>query len=68
MRRRRRSKLARPYDCTLVIVAHRLATVRDADSIIVFDQGRVSAQGTHDELLEQSPLYWELAHKQLLVD
>ncbi|MCT9929914.1 hypothetical protein N5079_06735 [Planotetraspora sp. A-T 1434] len=55
-------------DCTLVIVAHRLATVRDGDSIIVFDEGRVSAQGTHDDLMKESPLYQELASNQLLVD
>lgn len=55
-------------DCTLVIVAHRLATVRDADFIIVFDKGRVLAQGSHDDLIKESPLYRELAHSQLLVD
>ncbi|MFI7450076.1 ABC transporter ATP-binding protein [Nonomuraea sp. NPDC049714] len=55
-------------DCTLVIVAHRLATVRDADFIIVFDEGRVLAQGSHDDLIKESPLYRELAHNQLLVD
>ncbi|MEV8636242.1 ABC transporter ATP-binding protein [Streptosporangium sp. NPDC051023] len=55
-------------NCTLVIVAHRLATVRDADFIIVFDEGRIAAQGNHDDLIKESPLYRELAHNQLLVD
>jgi ABC-type multidrug transport system fused ATPase/permease subunit len=52
---------------TLIVVAHRLSTVVDSDQIVVLDQGRVSAIGTHDELLESSPLYRELATHQLLV-
>lgn len=51
---------------TLVVVAHRLSTVVDADQIIVVDEGKVSAAGTHAELLKTSPLYKELAEKQLL--
>ncbi len=51
----------------LVIVAHRLSTVVDADQIVVLDRGRVVAAGTHAELLERSPLYAELARTQLLV-
>ena len=50
----------------LVIVAHRLSTVVDADQIVVLDQGRVVATGTHAELVERSPLYAELARTQLL--
>jgi ABC-type multidrug transport system fused ATPase/permease subunit len=52
---------------TLVIVAHRLATVADADQILVLEDGRISAVGTHRELLDRSPLYRELAEHQLLV-
>jgi ABC-type transport system involved in Fe-S cluster assembly fused permease/ATPase subunit len=50
-----------------VIVAHRLATVADADQILVLEDGRIQAVGTHREPLEESPLYRELAEHQLLV-
>ncbi|WP_231945038.1 ABC transporter ATP-binding protein [Agrococcus jejuensis] len=52
---------------TLLVIAHRLSTVVDADQIVVLDQGRVAATGTHAELLASSPLYRELAEHQLLV-
>jgi ABC-type multidrug transport system fused ATPase/permease subunit len=54
-------------DRTLLIVAHRLSTVIDSDLIVVLEEGRVVAGGTHDELYELSPLYRELATHQLLV-
>jgi len=46
---------------TVLIIAHRLATVRHADRIAVLEAGRLVAVGTHDELLEASPLYSRLA-------
>jgi len=52
---------------TLLIIAHRLSTVVDADQIVVLDGGRVVATGRHDELTGTSPLYRELAAHQLLV-
>jgi ABC-type multidrug transport system fused ATPase/permease subunit len=52
---------------TLLIVAHRLSTVVDADQIVVLDGGRVVAVGRHEELTSTSPLYRELAANQLLV-
>ena len=54
-------------DRTLLVVAHRLSTVVDADQIVVLDRGRVVATGTHAELVERDPLYRELATQQLLV-
>jgi ATP-binding cassette subfamily B protein len=52
---------------TVLVVAHRLATVADSDQIIVLEGGRVAATGTHESLLQTSPLYRELARHQLLV-
>jgi ABC-type multidrug transport system fused ATPase/permease subunit len=54
-------------DRALLVVAHRLSTVLDSDEIVVLDDGRVVARGTHGELLDASPLYRELATAQLLV-
>ncbi len=42
---------------TMLVIAHRLSTVRDATRIVVLDAGRVTAQGSHEELLRTSPLY-----------
>jgi ATP-binding cassette subfamily B protein/ATP-binding cassette subfamily C protein len=52
---------------TLLVVAHRLSTVVDADQIVVLDRGRVVAIGGHHDLTNTSPLYRELAAHQLLV-
>ncbi|MDP4633661.1 MAG: ABC transporter ATP-binding protein/permease [Pontimonas sp.] len=52
---------------TLVVIAHRLATVVDSDQIIVVNGGQVDSVGTHDELLVSSALYKDLAEHQLLV-
>ncbi|MFN3277981.1 MAG: ABC transporter transmembrane domain-containing protein [Paracoccus hibiscisoli] len=49
---------------TTVVVAHRLATVKKADRIIVLDQGRIVATGSHDQLVAQGGLYARLARMQ----
>ena len=49
---------------TTIVIAHRLATVIHADQIVVMDQGRVVALGTHQQLLHSSPLYSRLAELQ----
>ncbi|MDO5606500.1 MAG: ABC transporter transmembrane domain-containing protein [Paracoccus sp. (in: a-proteobacteria)] len=49
---------------TTIVVAHRLATVKRADRIIVFEDGRIVAQGRHDELVAQGGLYARLARLQ----
>ena len=51
-------------DRTTLIVAHRLATVKKADRILVFDQGRIVADGSHDHLVAQDGLYARLARLQ----
>ncbi|MEL7357198.1 MAG: ABC transporter ATP-binding protein [Cyanobacteria bacterium J06560_6] len=50
---------------TLVIIAHRLSTVRDADKIVVLDQGRISQVGSHQELLDTGGLYQRLHQLQI---
>ena len=49
---------------TLIVIAHRLSTVRDADKIIVIDDGQIIEQGTHEELLEQKGYYYNTLNAQ----
>lgn len=52
-------------DVTQIVVAQRVATVLDADQILVLDDGRITARGTHAELLESSATYREIVDSQL---
>ena len=52
-------------DKTAIIIAHRLSTIQHADRIIAMNKGQIVDEGTHDELLQSSPLYRDLASKQL---
>lgn len=52
-------------DTTRLIVAQRIGTIRDADKIIVLDEGRMVGMGTHEELMQTCPVYQEIAHSQL---
>ena len=45
---------------TSLVIAHRLSTIRDADVIVVMDQGRIVEQGNHESLLAQKGKYYEL--------
>ena len=48
---------------TVIVIAHRLKTIKDADQIIVLDNGMIKEQGTHDELVRKKGLYshlWEI--------
>ena len=47
-------------DRTSIVIAHRLSTIRDADLIVVMDQGRIVESGSHDSLLAQKGKYYDL--------
>jgi len=53
---------------TSFVIAQRISTVRSADLILVLDKGQIAARGRHEELLEDSPIYAEIYHSQLVGD
>ena len=55
-------------DTTKIIIAQRIASVRGADRIAVLDNGRIAACGTHEELMQSSPVYRDICFSQLKED
>ena len=53
---------------TVVAIAHRLSTIREADMILVIHEGRIAEQGTHEQLLENKGLYYQLHQAQNFSD
>lgn len=52
-------------DTTSIIVAQRIGTIKDADMIIVLDEGKIAGRGTHEELMKTCDIYWQIALSQL---
>ena len=63
-----RKALAQRRDVTKLIIAQRLTSVMDADKIVVLEDGRIHAVGTHAQLLAQDPIYQEIYHSQMKGD
>jgi len=53
---------------TVVVVAHRLSTIKNADLILCLNKGEIIEQGRHDELIEKQGLYMKLVSRQLVSD
>ena len=60
-----RANLASLSDVTKIVIAQRVSSVMDADKIVVLDDGRVHAQGTHEDLLASDPIYQEIYESQI---
>ncbi|TXV47597.1 ABC transporter ATP-binding protein [Enterococcus sp. T0101B.F-10] len=59
-----RQALKRDLDCGVVIISQRLRSIQDAETILLMDNGKIAAQGSHEELLQESELYQELVNSQ----
>lgn len=65
MLRKELSNLKKKYNNTVLIVGQRIASIMDADEIIVLDEGKIVGKGTHQELLKNCNVYREIAYSQL---
>jgi ABC-type multidrug transport system fused ATPase/permease subunit len=65
MTERRIEQNLRQLPCTQILIAHRLSTIRDADRILVLDEGMLVEQGRHEDLLRQNGYYAHLIQHQL---
>jgi ATP-binding cassette subfamily B protein len=61
-------RLMRDSRCTAFVIAQRISTVRDADLILVLDDGKIVAHGKHDELVAQSRVYNEILGSQIIAE
>lgn len=59
-----RRALASELDAAVLIIAQRVSTIREADQILVLDEGRVAGLGTHGELLRDCPTYQDIYESQ----
>jgi len=58
-------RLIEKRKCTVILVAHRLSTVINADTIAVVNQGQIAEQGNHQELLKKDGIYAKLVQRQI---
>ena len=64
----RRALRERTQNSTVIVISQRVSTIKQAEQIIVLDQGKIVGKGTHDELMESSEVYREIAQSQLSME